>query len=310
MLYETSRVRAANRLTPEIVSTPPGNDVSVRPITSADLHEVGRFLHDELNHRLSPAAWATAMKPSWQGAQPNYGFMLRAAGRVVGAQLAFYSERRVGAGIERFCNIAAWCVAPTFRAHGFRLLRAVLAQKEYSFTDLSPSGNVVPLNQRLNFRHFDTGAVLMVNLPLPNWGRGISVVSDRQSIEATLGQRDLEIYRDHAFALAAHHLVVVRGNERCYVMFRRDRRKRLPLFASILHVSNPSLFRDTARIVASHLLIRHGIAATLLEHRVVGFRPRFAAIHLRTPRAKMYRSGHLEANQIDYLYSELVSVPW
>ncbi len=50
-------------------------------------------------------------------------------------------------------------------------------------------------------------------------------------------------------ATAARHLVIVRDAETCYVIFRRDRRKKLPLFASIIYVSNPRLFRDAARHV-------------------------------------------------------------
>ena len=134
-----------------------------------------------------------------------------------------------------------------------------LAQDGYTFTDLSPSGNVVPLNTRLNFQHLDTETALVMNLPWPGWMTGTRILSDPALIEASLSGRDLEIYRDHAGAPAAHHLVVQRGGRSCYVMFRRDRRKRLPLFASILHVGDPELFRP---LVANLLVAR--VAAELL----------------------------------------------
>jgi hypothetical protein len=92
-------------------------------------------------------------------------------------------------------------------------------------------------------------------------------------------------------------------------MFRRDRRKNLPLFASILHVSDPGLFRRTARYVYGHLLLRHGIPFTLAELRVVGS-PQAPSLTLRSPRPKMYRSPTLRSDQIDYLYSELACVAW
>ena len=62
--------------------------------------------------------------------------------------------------VERFCNLGAWCVLPEHRFHALRLLKALLAQDGYHFTDLSPSGNVVGLNERLGFRvprHDDDG---------------------------------------------------------------------------------------------------------------------------------------------------------
>jgi hypothetical protein len=55
--------------------------------------------------------------------------------------------------------------------------------------------------------------------------------------------------------------------------------------------------------------VRHGVLATLIELRVVRYRPRFSVM-LRASRRKMFKSPHLEPEQIDYLYSELVCVPW
>ncbi len=284
-------------------------NVVICPITAGDIASVADFLHAELNSRLSPALWASAIRPSWQTTAPNHGFMLLCDGRVVGAQVAFYSERRVGDLTENVCNLSAWCVHESYRSHGLRLLRAILGQQGYTFTDLSPSGNVVPLNRRLNFSDLDTAAALIINLPMPRIGTGIRITSDRKTIEASLDGRDLEIYRDHANAPAAHHIVVTRGRQRCYVIFRRDRRKRLPLFASILYVGDPKLFQDAAQHVYGYLLTHFGIPMTLLENRLGITRPRLS-IPLRSPRPKMFRSSRLGADQVDYLYSELTCVPW
>jgi hypothetical protein len=286
-------------------------DRSVRicPITDEDVARVAQFLHGELNDRVSAATWAASIQPPWQTASPNHGFMLIAGQEVQGVYLAFYSQRQVDGQSEKICNLAAWCVTEAYRAHGLRLVRAILAQDGYTFTDLSPSGNVVQLNARLSFQHLDTATSLVPNLPWPSWMSRTRVVSDPAKIQASLSGRDLEIYRDHARAPAAHHLVVLRDGESCYVIFRRDRRKNLPLFASILHVGNIPLFRETARHVYSHLFTRYGILATLAETRVVQHRPRFS-FPLRSPRPKMFRSGRLRAGQVDYLYSELTCVPW
>ena len=95
----------------------------------------------------------------------------------------------------------------------------------------------------------------------------------------------------------------------CYVIYRKVRRKDLPLFASILYVGNRDLFRNAAKYVFRHLLLRHGIPATLAELRVVGCRPK-PSIMLKSSRPKMYRSASLRPDQIDYLYSELTSIAW
>jgi hypothetical protein len=168
----------------------------------------------------------------------------------------------------------------------------------------------VPLNRRLRFQTLDTATALVPNLPWPRPGRGaVRLISNPDEIVRRLEGADLEIYRDHARAPAARHLVIALGAETCYVMFRRDRRKRLPLFASIIHVSDHGVFREAARHVYSHLLLRHRIPFTLAELRVVGSRPALSVM-LRSPRPKMYRSPTLRPEDIDYLYSELACVEW
>ena len=233
--------------------------------------------------------------------------MLLADDEVVGANLAFYSERTLGGRTEPFCNLGALCVREDLRSHAFRLVRAVLKQRGYHFTDLSPSGNVVEVNLRLGFVSLDTTTVLTPNLPWPA-GR-VHIVRDLDRIAARLEGRDRQILADHREAPAARHLLLVRDAEQCYVVFRRDRRKQLPLFASILHVGNPGLYRSAARAVGSELLLRHGVLARLAEVRVVGGEPG-PGRRLRLSRPKMFKSATLTEADIDYLYSELTCVPW
>jgi hypothetical protein len=283
--------------------------VRVAPITAGDVQMVGRFLQANLNGRIHADAWAAALTMPWAVEAPNHGFMLLQDDTIVGAYLAFYSERVIDDRVERFCNLAAWCVLPEARFHSLRLLNALLAQKGYHFTDLSPSGNTVPVNQRLKFQSLDTATAVCPNLPWPSWPGRMVVSSSREVIERHLTGRDLAIYRDHAASAAARHAIIVRGGETCYVVFRRDRRKGLPLFASILYVSNRSLFAAASRQFGRHLLLRHRVLATLAELRVVGERPPLSVMW-PSPRPKMFRSAGLDADSIDYLYSELTCVAW
>ncbi len=283
--------------------------IRVTAIEGADVPRVAAFLQAHLNERVSAADWARAVDVPWEVDRPNAGFMLLDGDEVVGAQLAFYSERLVDGRPERFCNLGAWCVLPDYRLAGLRLLKAALAQEGYHFTDLSPSGNVVRINERLGFRFLDTTTALVPNLPWPSLPGRCTISSAPALIERTLDGPELQLYRDHAAAGAARHVVLVAGDEWCYVIFRKDRRKDLPLFASLLHVSNPQLLRRLARPFARHLLVRHGAVATLAEERILGYRPRLAR-QLGAPRRKMLRSAELEPDDVDDLYSELVCVAW
>jgi hypothetical protein len=305
--------------------------LEITPIADADMAAVASFLHHNLNSRLSVPEWLSAMSVPWKADAPNCGYMLRDGQRVVGVYLAFYSERTAAERTERFCNLASWCVLPDFRVHSVRLLEALLAQDGYHFTDLAPTGNVIPLNARLKFRFLDTSAVVIPNLPWPTVPRRTTISSDPDVIASTLTGAELELFRDHAQAAAAHHLVLIRGSDSCYVMFRQRWWRGLPFFAAILYVSNPGLFRRAAGPLARYLLFQHRILVTVAELRIVGRRPRLS-LRLPRPKAlpgkrdrwlsrtyatryhgtippKMYRSASLEPGQVDDLYSELVCIP-
>ena len=280
--------------------------VEVTPITDADVPAVAAFLHANLNDRVP---WDRAISSTpWKVEAPNHGFMLRDGQRVVGTQLAFYSERLIAGRAERFCNLSSWCVLPEYRIHSLRVHKAVLAQEGYHFTSLTPSKNVVPIHAQFKFRFLDTSAVLIPNLPWPGRPGRTRISADPEVIESTLAGTELELYRDHAQALAARHVVLIRDQDSCYVMYREMRHKGVP-FAAILHVSNPGLFHRAMIPLTRHLLIRHRLPATLAELRLIGHRPPLS-LKPATSWPKMYLSDSLEPDQIDDLYSELVCLPW
>ena len=298
--------------------------MELTPITDADVPAVADFLHANYNECI-PWARACSAVP-WKVEAPNHGFVLRDGQRIVGALLAFYSERLAAERVERFCNLGLWCVLPAYRSHSIRLLMALLAQDGYHFTALSPNRATVPIYTRFKFRSLDTSAALIPNLPWPSLpGRtGTRISSDPHVIEGTLVARELELDHDHdhAQALAAHHVVLIRGHDSCCVMYRGIRPKGIPL-AQIFHISNPELFQRaiipltrhlltrhllTRHLLTRHLLIRHRLLATIAELRSIGHRPPLSFKVTFLP--KMYRSDGLEPDQIDDLYSELVCVPW
>jgi hypothetical protein len=280
--------------------------VELTPITDAEMPAVADLLHANLNDQVP---WTRSCSPlPWKVNAPNHGFMLRDGQRVVGALLAFYSERLVAGRVEQFCNMGAWCVLPAYRSHSIRLLTAMLAQKGYHFTCLSPSDRVRAIMSQLGFRWLDTSAALMPNLPWPTLPGRTRISSEPNVIEKTLAGTALELYRDHARALAVHHHVLIRGRDSCYVMYREYRRRGVPVYAVLLHVSNLDLFHHALIPLTRHLLLRHRLVATLGELRIIAHQPRLSFKLNAWP--KLYRSASLEPWQIDYLYSENVCVPW
>jgi hypothetical protein len=282
--------------------------IVLRPIKDDDIQLVAGFLHQYLNQRISTQAWATGIDAHWVEDAPNHGYMLIDHDQVVGANVAFYSERQINGVVERICNMGALCVLDRYRGHAVRLMRAILKQPNYTFTDLSPSGSVIELNRRLGFQFLNTKTVLAVNVPWPA-KRSVTIITNPTLMELRLSDWDLQTFRDHKSA-ASLRMVILEGSQHCLVMARRDRRKGLPLFMTVLYVSDPELFRRTYRHIFSHFLIRNGAPITLLEGQVVADLRPVGSIASSQSRPKMFKSQSLDAVDIDYLYSELTQIAW
>jgi hypothetical protein len=278
--------------------------VELSPITDGDVAGVADFLRANLNDAVP---WERCASAPWAGRSPNHGFMLRDGSRVVGALLALYSERLVDGRVERFCNMGSWCVHPDYRARSISLLRALLAQDGYHFTVLTADVGPQEILAWSGFRPLDTSAALIPHLPWPNPLGRTRISSDPDVIGSTLVGTDLELYRDHSEALAADHLVLVRGGESCYVAYRKSTFRNRPV-ALLLHVGNPDLFHRALLPLTGHLLVRHRLVATLAELQLIGRRPRASFAVNNWPR--MFRSATLDPGCVDYLYSELACVPW
>lgn len=282
--------------------------VELSPITEADLPRVAEFLSATFPHepQESAATWERGLHSPWPDDPPNWGFMARDTGTVVGAYIAHYSEQEIDGRAERFCNLGAWNVLPSHRMHSIRLLKAILDQDGYHFTDLTPAENVVALNRRLGFEELDTRGFLAPCLPWPTLPGRASVTSDPQRIEQLLQGKELRAYRDHRGAPGLRHVAIAEGEGCCYVVLRPDRQGRLPVL-TVLHVSEPGILRRNARRFARHLLVHHRALAYAAEDRATGFRPRLSSA-LRAPQTRMFRSDRLGPDDIDYLYSEMVFV--
>ncbi|WFG44936.1 hypothetical protein [Pseudonocardia alni] len=281
----------------------------VVPIARADLDEVSSFLHLHMDSRVTADAWARSFRVTERFTPPNYGMKLVSGAVTVGVYVAYYSRRHYSDGrCEQFCNLGSWVVLPQYRLHGARMLKALLAQDGFHFVDLTPSGNVVPINERLGFTFLDDRTALVPTIPWPR--RADSVRDAPEDVLPLLDDIGRSVYEDHRKADAARQLLLRSATGTCHVVFRLDRRSRPPgLCASILHVSNRTVFRQMLRPLLGHLRRRHSAVSMLAERRVVGFRP-FGSLQIRQPQPKMYRSATLNSQDIDYLYTELATVQW
>ena len=284
--------------------------VTVRPISDDDLAGVAEFLHAHLNERVPAAAWLRAFTPPWAFEQPNHGFMLvDDAGEIVGAYAALYSERTIGDRQERVCNWPPGACARTSGSTASACSRRLAQERLHVHRPLAEWERRAPQHpSRLHRARHRHRARAHAALAAPV-GRAGEPDPDVIDTALTGDQRDL--YRDHAGLAAARHLVLFDGDRSCWVVFRMDRRKKLPpVFASILHVSDQDLFRRRIRTVGSHLLLHHRAAALLAEQRVTGTLDVWPRFTLGAPRRKMFPSSTMSVDEVDYFYSDLTCLSW
>lgn len=283
--------------------------VQVNPIGERDLPRVAEFLHAEFPHepRESQSTWLRALYSPWGNEQPNWGFMATDGDAVVGVYVAHYSTQEIDGRPERFCNLGVWHVLSEYRVQSLPMVRAMLGQEGYHFTDLTPAENVVALNARLGFERLDTRGFIVPCLPWPSWPGGADLTSDPGRIEQLLQGADLQRFRDHRAAGGLRHVVIEAGGRCCYLVLRPDRHRSLPVL-TLLYASDPELLRRHAARFARHLLLRLRALAYIAELRLIHFRPRLA-VALSEPQVRMFRSDRLRPEDVTYLYSEMACVP-
>lgn len=130
--------------------------VCVRPADERDIDAVIPFLHAGLGPHWPPEAWRRLFEYPRVASQPNLGFVLESGDQIVGFLGAIYSERLMGGHLERFCNLSSWYILPQYRNLSLKLLMALLTQRGYTFTNLTPSERVVQVMKACGFRPLES----------------------------------------------------------------------------------------------------------------------------------------------------------
>jgi hypothetical protein len=283
-----------------------GTAVSLRPITDEDLDKVARFLHAHHDSTIPVERFRQSFAAQHSTSRPDNGVMLVDGDEIVGAYLAYYSDRVVDGRLERICNLGSWYVLPQYRRHSLKMAKAILTRDGFHFLDLSPSDTVAALNKRLGFNYLDNRAVVLPAVPWP-W-RPARISSDPLVIQQALSGEELRLYKDHRDAPAARHVVLQDRGAVCYVVLRVVRRKKLPV-AIVVHASRPDMLRRMIHPFVGFALLRQRVVAVAVELRWLDGKVPGGSIPWRL-RPKMFRSPTLRPEQIDYFYSELLFLEW
>lgn len=276
---------------------------TVEPITEESLPDFAAFLEANMPAKRSAKDWISGLSANWMAVRPNYGFLLRDEGKVVGGIGAYYADRVIRGQMEKFCNITSWCVLDSYRKFSMQLAMSVVGQAGYHFTDFSPTKVVAGSLQFLKFKALDEGVVVIPNLPVfPFFG---CVLTDPNEIERTLSGAMLKVWRDHSNFPWLRQLVVGGPNGWCHVVYKLGRFKKMAC-ANIIYLSDGDLFSQYLNRLRGHYFWQ-GIITTHVERRMLGCLPKLSRVRTGF-NPKQFLSTTLEPADIDYLYSETVAL--
>lgn len=280
------------------------SQITIEPVTDNTLAEFASFLHKNLNQSRSSAQWESQLRVHWQDNIPNYGFVLRDKGQIVGGIGAFYKDRIIHERIEKICNITSWCVLDNYRQHSMRLAMTVINQEGYSFTDFSPTKVVGSTLQFLKFVPLNEEQVVILNLPWLPLSRH-KVLQNTDDIKKSLSGNALTIYEDHAPFPWLKHVLIGKPNQWCHVIIKKRTFKGFPT-ASIIYLSDKELF-DQYHYQLSTYLFLNGYLSTQIERRFIKQPPLLSGIRTGFNK-KLFLSQTLKNEDIDYLYSETIAL--
>lgn len=281
--------------------------MSVRPIEPADLPELAAYWRANLNPAITQQIWIEAFQRNWLPDPPNHGFKLLANGKLVGALGAIYSRQSIEGTTVDFCNLTSLIVEDAYRARSMDLLSACLSQKQFRFTNFTPTPSVAKMLRLFRFQELRPGERLVLHAPVPAAALGLQVIDRPETVANTLDAYARKLWRDHLDLPGLHSFAVGRRGEWCLVFWRECRIKRLA-GARILGFSDPALFVRWHRAIGGHLLLRHGAIAMRIEEHMV---PEGSEIGIRRPVTilRLYRGPETVQERVSFLYSELVGLP-
>jgi hypothetical protein len=276
-------------------------------INQNDLDEVAEFLHRNMNDRFSVLEWKRGISRSWLKDAPNFGFMLKCGNKIAGVLCAIYSEQPVAANVmKRFCNPHSWCVLPDFRARSIDLVLALIRQKGYTFTMLSPNKDGIEIFRFLKFRPLNNEVAIFLNIPVVTSSGEIISQQDITQIKTLLPHQAARHYADHAEFPWLNFLFFKSEERYGFLIFKKQIHKRLAS-AWILYISDAALFQLCWPAIRTVLLLKHGLLFSKIESRLLN-QPMKTLLKPEQGHQKFYLGDEVSADCVQNLYSELVTL--
>jgi hypothetical protein len=277
--------------------------LEVRPATAEMFGRIRDVLL-EFGPGFGEDEWRRLFDYDFDRDRKDRGWVLFDGDAVVGFLGAIFSRRRG----ESFCNVTSWIVKKSHRSKaGLQLLLPVLALKDHTILNLSPTPFTLAVFRRMGFRDLEDRLVLIPPV-LPQRGpRGYRLIEDQATIDSILQGEDRQVFRDHR-RYPCTHLLFAGTHDYSYVVAGKTRLRRVPT-SFVYYRSNPELFARVAGPVSRALLRSQRTVLSVIDARLCADAPLRGCPTYKLHQPRLYRPATASSRRredIDTLYSEFV----
>jgi hypothetical protein len=284
----------------------------VRAVGAEAVDEIYPLLRDFPTRRMTREDWHRMLFSAPWSDNPQRGYALYAGGKAVGFIGTIFSKRRIADRVEAICSLSSWIMLPDYRSDVLKLLMPILKLRDHSILNPTPSPAAYGIFSQLGFVPLESERLILPPVPGFRDTAGTlsgSFTTSKADLERQLTGEERTLYEHHSWCTAARHVLLLRGERKCYVVATPIHKKGLP-FAEIQYASDWNLFWELRLLAHAALLPSTGAIGLLVDKRFAGGRKPLLSVRSRCSR--LYRPAHkgIEPRMIDGLYSEMMNLNW
>jgi hypothetical protein len=280
--------------------------LEVRAVGASDFEQIYPLLKEFNNAKMREGDWRDMLFDyHWEG-RPERGFALYARDEVVGFLGTIFSKRRIGGREQLVCNTSSWIVKEPYRTASMLLLRPVLALRDCTIVNLTPTQRSYEIFKKLGFKPLESERLLLPP-PISLRFRHGSFTSDLSEIAPHLDADERTICRDLSPVDGVHQVVLKCAGRQCYVVATKLKVRGIT-FAELHYIGDREFFWKNRALAHWALLKTMGAAGVALDRRFAGERTVHFAIRRSANRLYRPQFPDTPPSALDNLYSELMTV--
>ena len=204
----------------------------VRAVGDEAFDEIYPLLREFPTQEMTREDWRRMLFSAPWSDNPQRGFALYADGKAVGFIGTIFSKRRIAGRVEPVCSLSSWIMLPDYRSEVLKLLMPILKLRNHSILNPTPSPAAYGIFSQLGFVTLESERLILPPLPGFRDRAGMlsgSFTTSKADLERELTGEAGHALRHHSWCAAARHVLLRRGDRRCYVVATPIQRKGCPL---------------------------------------------------------------------------------